>query len=306
MENTNTSLRQSDNVLQVEGILSEKNLVKELSKKDPRITAIKGTMTFKIDDTNFITVRVYEQNYHADKTTGELKANTAYEGLSTVMDTYKSISDVGEEAATKVRFRRGSISPRTYIDPQSKDRKTTIDYKNRYFSQATGTFEPQATFSVEGFINKVREEMVGNDITGRLIVELLVSDYAGGVEPLTIYVEKDLADAFASTYAVGETLTVYGEIVSKAVVANNKIGVAFGVSKNKTGPSRRTELVLTGASAAYDDDKAFDPATVKAALVERETRLEKEAETAQQAVQSGRVRAESTPTSPVRRAPMGW
>ena len=301
MENTNTSLRQSDNVLQVEGILSEKNLVKELSKKDPRITAIKGTMTFKIDDTNFITVRVYEQNYHADKTTGDLKANTAYEGLSTVMDTYKSISDVGEEAATKVRFRRGSISPRTYIDPQTKDRKTTIDYKNRYFSQAIGTFEPQATFSVEGFINKVREEMVGNDI-----VELLVSDYAGGVEPLTIYVEKDLADAFASTYAVGETLTVYGEIVSKAVVANNKIGVAFGVSKNKTGPSRRTELVLTGASAAYDDDKAFDPATVKAALVERETRLEKEAETAQQAVQSGRVRAESTPTSPVRRAPMGW
>ena len=173
MENTNTSLRQSDNVLQVEGILSEKNLVKELSKKDPRITAIKGTMTFKIDDTNFITVRVYEQNYHADKTTGDLKANTAYEGLSTVMDTYKSISDVGEEAATKVRFRRGSISPRTYIDPQTKDRKTTIDYKNRYFSQAIGTFEPQATFSVEGFINKVREEMVGNDMTGRLIVELL-------------------------------------------------------------------------------------------------------------------------------------
>ena len=306
MENYSTSLRQSESVLQVEGILSEKELVKEISKKDPRITIIRGTMAFKIDETNFITVRAYEQNFHADKTTGELKPNTAFEGLATVMDTYKSITDVGEDGATKVRFRRGSIMPRTYIDKTSRERRTAIDYRNRYFSQVTGTFEPQATFAVEGYINKIREEMNNDEMTGRLIVELLMSDYAGGIEPLTIYVDKDLADAFNSTYSIGETLMVYGEIASRVVVTGNKIGVAFGVSKNKTGPSQRTELVLTGCSAAYDEDKAFAPATVKAALVERETRLEREAASIQENMVSGRMPAAATPTSPVRRAPMGW
>lgn len=279
MENLNTSLRQSDNILQIEGVLSEKNLTIEPSKLDQRISVIRGSLVLKTDDTNFVTVQVYEPSHYADKNSGLLNINNAYEGLHTVMNTYKSISEVGEDQATKVRFRRGTLQPRTYIDPATKERRVTVAYRNRYFSQAIGTYEPQATFSVEGYINKMREEFVGGEATGRIVIELLVSDYKGGVEPLEVYVPTILAQEFESTYNVQDTLTVYGEIKSNVVVTENKIGVAFGVSKNKTGPSRKVELVLTGASSAYEDERAFNPMTVKAALVERESRLEREAAT---------------------------
>ena len=300
METTNTSLRQSENVLQIEGILSEKNLTKMASPNDQRITIIRGSMVFKISDTNFITVDIYEPSHYADQQSGVLNPNKAFEGINTIISTYKSISEVGEESATKVRFRRGSIQPRTYIQEASKERRTAISYRNRYFSQVTGAFEPQATFAIEGYIWKMREEFVGSDATGRLIVELLVSDYKGGVEPLTIYVPAELASAFSSEYSVQQTLMIYGEIVSKAAVSQNKVDVAFGVSKNKTGPDRRAELVLTGASAAYDDERAFDPATVQAALVERESRLERELASAGT---HNNVSSAASSTDSMRRAP---
>lgn len=303
METLNTSLRQSENVLQIEGILSEKTLTKSPSPNDQRIMVIKGNMVFKISETNFITVQIYEQSHYADKNTGSLNPNSAFEGINTVMETYKSISEVGEEAATKVRFRKGNIQPRTYIDETSRERRSVVGYRNRYFSQVTGVFEPQATFAIEGFINKMVEEMSGNDLTGRLILEILVSDYKGGVEPLTIYVPEGLAADFSSMYNLHETLMIYGEITSKAAVKADKIDVAFGVSKNKTGPDRRSELVLTGASAAYEDDRAFDPMTVKAALVERESRLEKELATVRNASSPS---ATASHTDAVRRAPSAW
>lgn len=297
---TNTSLRQSENILQIEGILSEKNLTKAVDPKDQRITIIRGNMVIKVSETNFITVDIYEPSHYVRQETGELNPNSAFEGINTIMSTYKSISEVGEEAATKVRFRKGSIQPRTYIQPTTREARTAISYRNKYFTHVTGAFEPQATFAIEGYIWKMREEMVGNDMTGRVIVELLVSDYKGGVEPLTLYVPEEIAQAFQSEYNLQETLMVYGEIVSRAAVSQTKVDVAFGVSKNKTGPDRRAELVLTGASAAYDDERAFNPSTVQAALVERESRLERELATAKT---QNSVSSAASATDSMRRAP---
>ena len=90
-----TNLRQADAKVSVCGIVSDKKLE---MKTENCVRTIEGIITIKTYDTNFVQMRVRCADKKKDGT-----ENKAFAGIMTVMNEYKSIADVGEDEADKVR-----------------------------------------------------------------------------------------------------------------------------------------------------------------------------------------------------------
>lgn len=271
--NKETNLRQAETIVRAEGILSEKNLEKALDKDNKPI--IKGDLVLQIDDLNTLTVSVYVSEKKNDG-----NDNPAYAGIETVMNTYKAISEVGVADATRVRFNRGQLRPNTYFDQQGIE-KHSVRYSNSYFNslRPSEEFEPKADFEVEVVISSIRNEIYTSgenqgEETGRAILECWLPTY-NGIEPLTLIApaEDGVADAVTSMFEKGNTVKFFGNIINSRIVRVREVPVVIGKPKREEYSTYVNELVITGASAPYEEDKAYNLETIGAAVAVRNEKL---------------------------------
>ena len=212
------------------------------------------------------------------------KENLAWAGIVTVMNEYKSIAAVGAEDADKVRV-NGDIN--LYRSQNGND---VVSYKSNFFSRVVefdDTNTPCAEFEVEMFISSILPEMdKEGEETGRLIVSGWVPTY-NGIEPIKLIADEEVASAVDSTFEPGQTVTFYGNIVNSRVETITEIPVAIGKPRREVKVSYKNELVITGASEAYEEgvtpEKPYDAGTIKAAIQERENRIEEQKNKAQSA-----------------------
>lgn len=269
MSNEKTELRTVEAVVKAEGILSEKELERTLDKEGKEI--IRGNITLKVDDTNFIKFNVY-----VGKMTKDGKENSIYSGIETVLNDYHSIAEVGEDQATKVRVTRGRVEPQTYISRRTNNPEISVRYSSNFFNRVTDEFSPHACFTIEGYVAKSFPEVnkEGGE-TGRLKVTILVPTYSG-IEPFEFIVPEDLADAFSSIYEVGQTGKFYGDLINRIIVTENVIKMALGRDVHEEKRTSIIERVLTGASDPYEEDspEALDQEAIRKALTEREMRID--------------------------------
>jgi hypothetical protein len=274
MAETQTNLRQSNAKITAEGIVSEKDLkvVTEEGK-----TRIEGSVTIKTDDTNFIRF-----NVRVNEKTNAGAENRTYTGIETVMNEYKSIAEVGEEEADKVRV-SGDLNIFT------GQNGTSVGYRGNFFNRLKNPdeYEPKAEFSVETFISSIVPEVnTDGDETGRVIVNGWVPTY-NGIEPVKLVAEGDVAAAVDSTFEPGQTVEFYGDVVNSRVEKITEIPVAIGKPRRKVETSFKNELVITGASEAYEEgvsvEKPYEADVIKAAIQERQNRLEEAKAKAQNA-----------------------
>ena len=274
MAETQTNLRQSNAKITAEGIVSEKDLkvVTEEGK-----TRIEGNVTIKTGDTNFIRfgVRVNEK-------TNAGTENRTYTGIETVMNEYKSIAEVGEEEADKVRV-SGDLNIFT------GQNGTSVGYRGNFFNRLRNPeeYEAKAEFSVEAFISSIVPEVnTDGDETGRVVVNAWIPTYSG-IEPLKLVAEGDVAAAVDSTFEPGQTVEFYGDVVNSRVEKITEIPVAIGKPRRKVETSFKNELVITGASEAYEEgvsaEKPYGADVIKAAIQERQNKLEEAKAKAQNA-----------------------
>lgn len=259
-----TNLRQATAKAFAEGIVSEKDLkvVTEEGK-----TSIKGSVTIKTSEFNFI-----RYNVQVGEKTKEGKDNKAYAGIQTVMDEYKSIAEVGEEEADKVRV-TGDLNIYT------GQNGVVVGYKSNFFNRIKNPdeFEPKTEFAVEMFISSIVPEVnTEGDETGRVIVSGWVPTYAG-VEPLKLYAEGEVASEVESSFEPGQTVEFYGEMVNSRVETVRDIPVKIGKPRKEVKTTYKNELVINGASEVYEEgvttEKPYDADTIKAAIQERENKL---------------------------------
>lgn len=261
-----TNLRQSTLVARVEGIVSEVSLEKGKARNNPNVDNISGNITIKTDDTNFIRFMV---NVNAKTKDGN--DNKTYAGIETIMNEYQSIAAVGEEEADRVRVSRGDINLFT-----GNDGRDQIGYKANFFNRVTKDYNPHAEFEVEMFISAINPEMDSDgDETGRLIVKGWAVTY-NGVEPISVVVPKDLAQAVESTFEVGQTASFYGDIINSRIEKITEIPVAIGKPRQKIETTYKNELVITGASEPYEEgitpEAPYSAESIKLAIQERENR----------------------------------
>ncbi len=255
-----TNLRQSETKVEVEGILSSKKL--EASKDNNGNNIIKGNVVIKVDDTNSISFSVY-----ASEKTSKGEASKAYAGINTVMNEYKSIADVGEAEADRVHA-NGQFN--TYKGTDGRD---ITNYKASFFTRINRPLDPKRKFSTEVFIkSKVWESDSNGEETGRLKIRGIAPDYQGINILDMICPEKDTdGNSFASVaddlFEVGNTYLINGEIVNSRV--EKKVTAALGKVEGKT--EFKNELVITGSTPAYEEEKAYSTDAINLAIQEYET-----------------------------------
>lgn len=284
MTETKTNLRQSTAKINCEGIVSEKDL-KVVTEEGA--TKIQGSLTVKTGDTNFVRF-----NVNVNEKTKNGTDNKTFAGIKTVMEEYKSIAEVGEEEADKVRV-NGDLNIYTGMNG------TVVGYKSNFFNRLKNPdeFEPKAEFTVEVFISSITPEVnTDGEETGRVVVNGWTATYAG-VEPVKLVAEGEIASAVDSTFEPGQTVEFYGEVINSRVEKITEIPVAIGKPRRKVETSYKNELVITGASEAYEEgvtpEKPYEADVIKAAIQERQNRLEE----AKAKAQSGQ-KAATTNTRP--------
>ena len=258
-----TNVRQSNLKVNVEGVVSENALEK---KVEDGMTKITGYLTVKTSDINFVRF-----NVNINEKTKAGAENKAFAGIETVMNEYKSIADVGEDQADRVRV-SGDIN--LYRSQNGND---VISYKSNFFNRVKDNYNPHAEFSAETYINAIVPEMdsEGNE-TGRVIVKGWSITY-NGAEAIAFVADKDLADAITSTFEVGQTVEFYGDLVNNKIEKITEIPVAIGKPKTKVETTYKNELLITGASAPYEDgvtpELPYEASVINAAVQERENRI---------------------------------
>jgi len=264
---TQTNLRQAEAKVKVAGILAEKDM--KIETKEGK-TVLSGSLTIKVDDVNSVRFNVY-----ANQLTKEGKENSVYTGLKTVMDEYKTIAEVGEDAADRVAVTRGDINIFT-----GREGKASVGFKSNFFNRIKNLedFEPNAEYSVEMFISGMVPELdKEQEETGRLIVKGWVPTY-NGIEPITLIAPAEVADAVNDSFEPGQTVEFYGEIVNSKIVITKEIPVKIGKPRVETKTEYKNELLINGASEAYEEgitaEKPYDAAVIKAAIQERENKIE--------------------------------
>ena len=248
-----TNLRQSKASVKVEGILSSKDL--EVIKDKNGNNCIRGKIGIKVDDTNTISFKVF-----VGEKTSKGEINKAWAGINTVMNDYKSIADVGADAADRVHV-NGQFN--TYRNQNGEDICT---YQSNFFTRVTRPLDPKREFEAEMFINNKYPEVDSEgEFTGRIKVKGIAPNY-NGIDIIEFVIPEDLADQADSMIEIGTTAQFWGDIVNAKI--EKKIPVALG--KPKTETTYINELVLTGMSEVYPEERAYDAEAIKLALQEYE------------------------------------
>lgn len=256
-----TNLRQSKTAVNIEGILSSMNLEETTTPNGGK--AIKGNLVIKVDDTNSISVGVY-----CAEMTSAGEKNKAYDGIVTVKNEYKSIAEVGEEAADRIHTKADF---NTYRNQENKD---IVNYKSNFFTRVTRELKPQRAFKCEAFISFKDWEYDSDDNkTGRLKVTGIVPGYNGTINilnmicPVSNEFDENFAEDADNLFEVGETYELNGEIVNARV--EKKKQAALGQLQNEV--SYKNELIITGSGNAYPEETAYSAEAIKLAITEYET-----------------------------------
>ena len=269
-DQNNTVLKQADATIEVVGIISEIDLEKVQENENE---TIRGRIKVKTSDTNTVPIDVYVNKYTKDK-----KENRTYAGWETRMQTYKSIADVGEKEATVVHIKRGQLRPQLYIDKETLQEMKSVRYSANFMNELKGVDREEAQYKAEfhvtGYIQSMVQEFDKEaEETGRIILNIQVPTY-NSIEPLTIFVPEDLADAVSGLWEMGQTADFDGQIVNRAIVTEKVIKRAIGKDLVNKKYDYKNELVLTGGSEPYEEELAYAEAAIRKALADKQISLD--------------------------------
>ena len=278
MDTNSTNLRQSDNKAKIEGVLSEMTLERKIGDKDskhPGVEYINGSLTIKSDDVNFTRVNAFSWAVAKDDKGNYTKENNIFKGLTTIMNEYKTIAEVGEDEATKIRITNGDFNFYT-----TQDGRDAIGIKSNFFNRVTGEYTPKSEFEIETYISAIVPEMSKEgEETGRLIVKGWTVNY-DGVKPVVYIAPQEIASDVESTFEVGMTARFFGNMINNRVEIVKEIPMAIGPARKDVSYSYKNEFVITGASEAYEEGISQNPPYEKSAMdlaiQERTNRIEEE------------------------------
>ena len=275
-------LKEAENRIKIEGILSEIDLKYGSFQKDGKATdTIGGTIKVRVDQeinkqavSNEIPIHMFATKY-----TRAGGINPAYESIERVMKEYISIAAAGGEAgADRVRITGAKLQMNEYYNQNGQlvsfPRVTTS-----FVGKATGEFKPEATFS---FAFAVSDIGVVTDKDGievepkKLKVTAILPQYGGKVDVIHLFaVNPNVIDAINSYWEKDYSFKASGRLNFTSKTETILEEVDFGEPIEKVKTTTVSELIITGGSqTALEGDFAFDVNDIIAAMTERKARLE--------------------------------
>ena len=283
------------NSIVLAGALAEIEVRKGNEKKSQApYVSVKGAIQFGKSKAQMVRFEKYQAAYRVKD--GVKREYSEYGKLLKFAESAVSLASAKEgQEVTKVRI-TGGYKDAPYVGKDGQLRQAT-KMKASFFNDFKGNAE--AIADVEGYVQSVVRETKAVDgeaeETGRLKVTIITFDFFKNAIPVTFIVETDLADAFEDNISIGQTITALLEYKLNEKVAPTQVregGIGVQRAAESTTKSY-LELVLTGTRGAAldpEDDGALSTEAVKAAMNEREQKL-------QQLVSEGYKESASTSTN---------
>ena len=275
-------LRQADNKVRIEGILSEINLkygsyVKNGMTVDNIGGYIKVLVHQNINGEDVtLDIPVY---MFSPKLTNAGKLNPSYESIEKVMKEFVSIaSGAGEAGADKVRITGATVRMNEYWNAQNQ----FISFPRinaSFVAKATGEFRPEASWSMEFAVSSldfvIDDE--GVEVEPRkLRIKALVPQYGGKIDTMEFYATNPrVIDAITTYWENGKTYTAKGRLNFTSTTQEVREECDFGEPDVRYRTVSVSELIVTkGTQTPLEDDMAFAPADLAAALKEHKAYIE--------------------------------
>lgn len=275
-------LRQAENKVRIEGILSEINLkYGSFVKNGATIDTIGGDIKVLVHQTlnnedHVLEIPVY---MFAPKLTNAGRPNPAFESIEKVMTEFTSIaSGAGEAGADKVRITSGNIRMNEYYNQQGQ--LVSFPRVNASFiTKATGEFRPEASWSLEFAVSSIDYVTDADGVEvepKKLRIKAIVPQYGGKVDTMELYaINPRVIDAITSYWENQKTYSAKGRLNFTSTTKETITEFDFGEPEVKIQTVSVSELIVTkGTQAPMEDEMAFEPAELAQALKEHKAYLE--------------------------------
>lgn len=274
--------RESINDVSIIGTLSQM----EISEKSSTVNGEKrefiiGKLVIKVDQE--VDGKIVENEIPVDAIANKLKAdgspNAIYKSIQSWKDNFVSLAAADKPTdASRVSI-SGKLGENIWVDTSGIARTNVFQVKTNFLNKVKSVDEEdRAEFELTGVIGEIKDETDkdGND-TGRIIIQFIVVGWNGKVDVINLIAESPAAvNHIRQNYNKGDTVGVSGIIrmTTKETVIEEEQG--FGPAKKRKKTTYTKELIITsGSHSGFDDDDAYDPDSVKVALVERKESIEK-------------------------------
>lgn len=273
-------LKQADNKVRIEGILSEVDIKTGESKKDKK-PYVMGEIKIKVtQDINGKTeVMEIPVNMFATKNTRSGNSNPAYESIMKIKEEYTSIASCGnEDEASRIRIDRAEIGENAFYGNNGvlvSRPRIRASFTNRIKKDEC---QEKADFEAVIVIGNIKEEIRNDEPTGRLVVKGILVQYGEKVDVIDFIVASNDAINHIQTYwNEGDTVRVAGKVnfSSRTIHEEKEVGFGDPIIEDKTVSVR--ELIITsGSQSALDGELAYDADEIQEALKKRKVALDEQ------------------------------
>lgn len=275
-------LRQAENKVKIEGILSEIDLKYGSFVKDGApVETVGGSIKIlveqeinKVPTTLEVPVYMFSTKY-----TKVGKLNPSYESIETIMKDFVSIAACGsKEGADKVRITNAQIRMNEFIG-QNGTMVSSPRIHASFASRVIGTFKPEATFTLEFMVSEISRMVDAQGVEldpPKLNIVTIVPQYGEKVDVVPLHAANpNVISAIENYWESGNCYRASGRLNFSSSTQTVLEEVDFGEPIEKVRTINVSEFLVTGgAQAPLDDEFAFSVEDIRKAMAERKERLE--------------------------------
>lgn len=274
-------LKQAENSVKIEGILSEIDLKTDTSTKNGKtIEYIGGSIKVRVNQV------INGENVELDipvflfsnKLKNDGNPNPAYASIERVMNEYVSIAAAGIDAADRIRITNANIRMNEYYG-QGGNLNSYPRINASFITKVTdlSKFNPEATFSVVFMISAMGYETDkdGVENKNKFKIRGILPQYGGKVDVVDFYATSpNVISAVSSYWSEKDTVKINGKLNFTSAVEEKMVEVDFGEPRMERRTVSVSELIITGGTQTpLDGDFAFDEDEINEALKERQATL---------------------------------
>lgn len=276
-------LKQAENSVKIEGILSEIDLKTGTSTKNGKtMDYIGGSIKVRVNQTlNGENVELDIPVYmFSNKLKNDGGPNPAYASIERVMNEYVSIAAAGIDAADRIRITNANIRMNEYYG-QGGQLNSYPRINASFVTKVTdlAKFNPEATFSVVFMIAAMGYETDkdGVENPNKFKIRGILPQYGGKVDVVDFYATSpNVISAVSSYWSEKDTVKINGKLNFTSTVEEKMVEVDFGEPRMERRTVSVSELIITGGSQTpLEGDFAYDADEIKSALADRQARLAK-------------------------------
>lgn len=274
-------IREAENVVRIEGILSEIDLkYGSFEKNGEKRQTIGGVIKVQVNQEingEAVTLEVPVHMFAPEMTNKGTK-NPAFQSIERVMNEFTSIAAAGGTAnADCIRVTNGKITMNEYFGQDGRlvsFPRISASFVNKVRADE---MTPKAEFSAQFVVAKKQMETDHEGVeTGRFKVTGIIPQYGGRVDVVDFYTSNPKTiEAINGYWTENDTVSAVGRLNFSSRTETIVKEVGFGEPQTSTRTISVSELVITGGSAtALEGEYAYDMSDIQAALADRKARLD--------------------------------